>query len=921
MLVGRLCKRAWHRAPRPSTTGGGANQKNSIFPPHHFGSAALQEDGVLVVPPTSASTLIADTGWADSADRWKQLAFGNNSPSSSEEKQQHRRWSQARHYSLRPNKIIECEVCPKSSRRTTIFEPLKPQHIASQGVVHRHRYDYYFSSRSVWGSVPSINYCCHTAEGAAAAGLESSSLSSAVDLIGFTGADMIINPKPRHCYKRFSSRSLWGSVPRRNYCCHTAEGGAATGLESSSLSSAVDYKSSTGVDIIINPNPSSSEDVVTIAVVDVEAGAGKCEETVIEDSKEVIVAHLHSSTITTETTLGPFQSLGLPRIENPTTKVVNRVCSILDVGEWGPGTLKDLEEADDLVITPFLTQQIVQRMSSKNVDVTWNFFQWAREKLGGKISMRAHIAMLDALGCSKEFETMKQAFALVLEDGHKRSAWPYNNALKWCSAAENVEAALYFWGNMKENNCKATVVTYTRLIDLLARQGLHQESLEIFRQMLQANCPPNISTYNVLIHAFGVAGQPEVAESLFDRLSELGCKANYSTYNTLISLHVGAGNSERALKYFYMMKADGMDIGDDVHRTLHISSPRVDKDVPAEMASQDTTGSFGTGTEEDQPTTFESHPGFLASFPGRIISPRCLIRLLEIGQPVSVEAKLEKIKPLLHPRFVVQVLQRLKNPETAMIFFDWAKDQPDFKHNEFSYSMMINILGRSRNNEALDRIMADMQKQGIIMSTPIFTALVTCYGRANDMEGALKVFQQMKESGCKPDIITYTSLIHLLAKRGRHGQAADMFDEMTKAGISPNMHTYSVMIYNLVKAGKVPEAVSLLKAMPGMGFQPSPITFATLIDHCSKEGLLDIAKSLFSQMQEQGVKPLRTTIKVLEAALRKAGMTEDADKIEKSRSNRFWDENFKSSTEKMAKELLLKDLPTGESSKHAVSVQ
>ncbi|BBN02209.1 protein MpPPR_20 [Marchantia polymorpha subsp. ruderalis] len=588
--------------------------------------------------------------------------------------------------------------------------------------------------------------------------------------------------------------------------------------------------------------------------------------------------------------------LHLPKLVNPTSELVDSVCKIVESQGWTPEAIKELDEAME-VVSPHLVLLIVKRISGDAM-LAWNFFRWARQKSSNRFSLRAYAVLLECLGRARNLELVEEVMKLVVEDGHRKSIWPYNIVLK--CFADNVDTALHFWGLMKQVECRPTVVTYTRLIDILVRHGRIEAASEIFKEMLQAGCPPNISTYNVLIHAFGEAGQPEAALDLFDKLSELGCKPNYSTFHTLIAMHVKAGNREAALKYYNMLKDAGLDVRDHTDQALRESPVDGKSSTEGEEAGEGIAGAL-------------SAPA-VAVEASRILSAGALVKLMEDEHPNSIGDKLDKVNPRIYPRLVVQVLQRVKSPETALKFFDWAGRQPNFQHNEFTYSKIISILGRSLvNSETIDRILTDMQQRGIKINSQIFTALITCYGRAKSIDGALQLFQQMKEWGCTPDTITYTSLIHLLAKHGRHEHATEMFKEMQQAGCAPNALTYSVIIYNHLKSGQVTEALELLTKMPELGCKPTSITYASLIHHCAKNGQVDVAKELMERMESQGLKPLRASVSALDSALRTAGRVEEAEAIDrKLKRERVWDDTYRVPTEEVARELVFKHFLAGQ---------
>ncbi|XP_057848946.2 pentatricopeptide repeat-containing protein At1g18900 [Cryptomeria japonica] len=246
--------------------------------------------------------------------------------------------------------------------------------------------------------------------------------------------------------------------------------------------------------------------------------------------------------------------------------------------------------------------------------------------------------------------------------------------------------------------------------------------------------------------------------------------------------------------------------------------------------------------------------------------------------PATVEA-LANLNAKLNVYQVNQVLKQQQEPGLALNFFNWAKGQAGFKHDEHSYTTMIGILGRARRFDVINTLLDEMQKEGCEPTVVTYNRLIHCYGRANYLGEALDIFHKMQEAGCRPDKVTYCTLIDIHAKAGFLNVAMEMYRKMQQAGLTPDTFTYSVIINCLGKAGNLPAAYKLFCEMIDRGYVPNLVTYNIIMDLHAKARKYSTVLKLYRDMQNAGFQADQVSYNIVMEVLGHCGRFEEAEAV------------------------------------------
>lgn len=235
-----------------------------------------------------------------------------------------------------------------------------------------------------------------------------------------------------------------------------------------------------------------------------------------------------------------------------------------------------------------------------------------------------------------------------------------------------------------------------------------------------------------------------------------------------------------------------------------------------------------------------------------------------------------------------QVLKQLQDHTVALGFFHWLKQLPGFKHDDYTYTTMVGILGRAKQFVAINKLLDQMVRDGCQPTVVTYNRLIHSYGRANYLNDAVEVFNQMQKAGCEPDRVTYCTLIDIHAKAGFLDFAMEMYQSMQAAGLSPDTFTYSVMINCLGKAGHLAAADKLFCEMVEQGCVPNLVTYNIMIALQAKARNYQNALKLYRDMQNAGFEPDKVTYSIVMEVLGHCGYLDEAEAIFSEMKRKNW---------------------------------
>ncbi|XP_023639995.1 pentatricopeptide repeat-containing protein At2g27800, mitochondrial isoform X4 [Capsella rubella] len=290
---------------------------------------------------------------------------------------------------------------------------------------------------------------------------------------------------------------------------------------------------------------------------------------------------------------------------------------------------------------------------------------------------------------------------------------------------------------------------------------------------------------------------------------------------------------------------------------------------------------------------------YSTSAPTRSLRRRISNRKKMSMKPVLNESKFQETISKLPPRFTPEELADAitleEDPFLCFHLFNWASQQPRFKHENCSYHIAIRKLGAAKMYKEMDDIVNQVlsvrhignenlynsiifyfTKAGkLIRSVNIFRHMVTSknlecrptirtyhilfkallgrgYVLSLHVNDALRIFHQMSVVyNCQPNSFTYDYLIHGLCAQGRTINGRELFNEMKGKGFVPNGKSYNSLVNALSLSGEIDDAVKCLWEMIENGRLVDFITYKTLVDESCRNGKYDEATRLLEMLQEK----------------------------------------------------------------------
>ncbi|KAM7528365.1 hypothetical protein LguiB_031775 [Lonicera macranthoides] len=216
----------------------------------------------------------------------------------------------------------------------------------------------------------------------------------------------------------------------------------------------------------------------------------------------------------------------------------------------------------------------------------------------------------------------------------------------------------------------------------------------------------------------------------------------------------------------------------------------------------------------------------------------------------SAQEQLEKLSLRWDSYTINQVLKIHPPLEKAWLFFNWASRLRGFKHDQFTYTTMLDIFGEARRISSMNHVFKKMQEKDIKIDAVTYTSLIHWLSNDGDIDGAVKTWKEMKDKGCNPTVVSYTAYMKVLFDHNRVKEATAIYKEMIQSGCSPNCHTYTVLMVHLASSGKFYELVEIFSKMQETGVQPDKATCNILVDKCCKVGETGAMMKILQYMKE-----------------------------------------------------------------------
>eukprot|EP00250_Pteridium_aquilinum_P035806 c9953_g1_i1 orf=165-2552(-) len=256
-----------------------------------------------------------------------------------------------------------------------------------------------------------------------------------------------------------------------------------------------------------------------------------------------------------------------------------------------------------------------------------------------------------------------------------------------------------------------------------------------------------------------------------------------------------------------------------------------------------------------------------------------IVDLLKKG--VSEDELQEALRglPVAFDNLLVTQVLRVDLPcDIALKFFHWLTRQHGFQHNEYTYGVMLNNLGRAGRLDEMQELFDDMKSKGCSVTRVTLSNVMRWFYKAKDMRRVAHHWNTLRRAGIKPSAAIYTAYIDFLVRANRHTKIAIIFEEMLRLDCLPNSRTYTVFIEHLVNAGNVEAAAKIMSSMHTMRVVPSRVAYKIVINGFARIGNAEMVLENLREMRENFHRPTKQLMPAV-TALQAAGKLEEASML------------------------------------------
>ncbi|PON85383.1 Tetratricopeptide-like helical domain containing protein [Trema orientale] len=230
-----------------------------------------------------------------------------------------------------------------------------------------------------------------------------------------------------------------------------------------------------------------------------------------------------------------------------------------------------------------------------------------------------------------------------------------------------------------------------------------------------------------------------------------------------------------------------------------------------------------------------------------------IYKILKYSTWDSAQDRLQSLPIRWDSYTVNQVLKTHPPLEKAWLFFNWAAGLKEFKHDQFTYTTMLDIFGEAGRVSSMNYVFKQMQEKEINIDAVTYTSLMHWTSSSGDVDGAIKVWKEMRTNGCSPTVVSYTAYMKVLFNNDKVKEATDVYKEMLQSRLSPNCYTYTVLMEYLIGSGKCNEALEIFSKMQEAGEPPDKAACNILVEKLSKSGETWALSQILQYMKENHI--------------------------------------------------------------------
>ncbi|GJW39639.1 pentatricopeptide repeat-containing protein [Tanacetum coccineum] len=181
---------------------------------------------------------------------------------------------------------------------------------------------------------------------------------------------------------------------------------------------------------------------------------------------------------------------------------------------------------------------------------------------------------------------------------------------------------------------------------------------------------------------------------------------------------------------------------------------------------------------------------------------RNISNILRYSNWDSAQQNLQSLNIKWDSYTINQVLKTHPPMQKSWLFFNWASGLKGFKHDQFTYTTMMDIFGEAKRISSMLFLFNLMEEKGVKIDVVTYTSMLHWLSNDGDVDASVKLWEEMKEKGVFPTVVTYTAYIKVLFSHGRVKEATEVYKEMIRSGCEPNCFTYTVLMEHLATCGE-----------------------------------------------------------------------------------------------------------------------
>lgn len=390
----------------------------------------------------------------------------------------------------------------------------------------------------------------------------------------------------------------------------------------------------------------------------------------------------------------------------------------------------------------------------------------------------------------------------------------------------DLQTALQFKEEMVTKGSRPNQLTYTVLIDGLARLQHFDKANRLLEEMKERRVLPNSITYNALVNGYCRAERLADAEQLISWMEGLGgdVTPNAVTYSTLINMYAKRGDIGAVQKTLKRMIERGL-------------SPTT--------------------------VTFNSVISACAKVGDIKEAERWLAEMLKQGcEPTSYT-----FVPLLSLHANAKDFTRVSALLAQMREHNVAPTAEVYVTLARSYV-------RSGNNEKLEELLRDLRERGLPPSLFVHNAIIEALASEGRVAQAEQQVESLLGDNLKPDRFTYFPLFTAYSARGQVADAARIFALMESTpGCEPDEGAYLRLASAWVRACNTTQARALLDRLHQLGKSTrfAESVYNSVLQALAMKAEMAEAEQVLADMRARSCTPSAPALMALAAAWDGAG--------------------------------------------------